>query len=347
MADFRVVDADSHIQENREALLKHVDGAARRRFSMDNRPWVYFPRNSWDFSLGGHFGRLGTSAGEYLSLLDHAGVEQAVLYPSMGLSAGFVQEPELAVVLCRAYNSYVSEEYGKVSPRLRPMALLPLQDIAAAAQELRRGVVELGMPGGVLPAHSAPAYPLLGDASYFPLYEEAQRLQCALALHTGASITGGPEIEPFRYMIEAHTLIHPFAQMRQLTSLIFRGVPERFPAIRFACMEAGAGWVPYFAQRLDEEYDKRGAVEAPALTGPPSRFFRNGQIYVHCEAGEAMLPHVVAYLGEDHLVYSGDYPHWDNEFPRNIKVLRDRDDLSETAKQKILRENARRLYRLG
>jgi predicted TIM-barrel fold metal-dependent hydrolase len=70
-------------------------------------------------------------------------------------------------------------------------------------------------------------------------------------------------------------------------------------------------------------------------------------VYVHSEAGEAILPYVLAYLGEDHLIYSGDYPHWDNEFPRNIKVLRDRGDISETAKRKILRENARRLYRMN
>jgi predicted TIM-barrel fold metal-dependent hydrolase len=60
-----------------------------------------------------------------------------------------------------------------------------------------------------------------------------------------------------------------------------------------------------------------------------------------------MLPHVLAYLGEDHVVYAGDYPHWDNEFPQNIKVLRDRGDISENAKRKILRENALRLYRLN
>src|SRR5262249_59687666 len=120
----------------------------------------------------------------------------------------------------------------------------------------------------------------------------------------------------------------------------FRGVREGFRGIRFAVREAGAGWAPYFVERLDEEYAKRGAVEAPALSGPPSRFFRNGQVYVHCEAGEAMLPHVLTYLGEDYVIYSGDYPHWDNEFPHNIQGLRDRDDISDAAKRKIRRGKA-------
>ena len=347
MADFMVVDGDSHIQEKREDLLKYLDEPFRRRYAWPDRPWLFFPRNTWDFSLGGRFGRLDSSAAEFLRLMDEAWVEQVVLYPSMGLAASFVQEPEMAVALCRAYNGFVHAEYRKASPRLHPMALLPIQDIPEAARELRRGVVELGMPGGVLPAHTTPGYPLLGDPYYSPIYEEAERLQCVLALHTGASLTGGPEIDPFKRMIEAHTVLHPFSQMRQLTSLIFSGVLERFPRIRFACLEAGAGWAPYFVERVDAEYEKRGAVEAPALSGPPSRFFRNGQVYVHCEAGEAILPYVLAYLGEDHLIYSGDYPHWDNEFPQNIKVLKDRADISETAKRKILRENARRLYRLG
>src|SRR5262249_21650662 len=151
-------------------------------------------------------------------------------------------------------------------------------------------------PGAVLTLYNAPAYPLLGHAYYAPIYEEAQRLECVLGLHTGISLTGGPEIDPFQYLIEAHTVLHPVGHMRQVPRLVFRGVLERFPGIRSAVLEAGAGWAPYFVERLDEEYAKRGAVEAPALSGPPSRFFRNGQVYVHCEAGEAMLPHVLTYL---------------------------------------------------
>lgn len=346
MAEYTIVDGDSHIQDTRELVVKYVEEPYRQRFGLDGRPWIFFSRNSWDVSLGGRYGRLDTSAAEYLRLIERAGVEQVVLYPSSGLTAGFVQEPELAVALCRAYNNFVHAEYSRASWRLRPMALLPIQDIPEAVRELERAVRELGMPGAVLTLHNAPSYPLLGHAYYWPIYEQAQRLECTLALHTGIGLTSGPEFDPFQYIIEAHTVIHPVGQMRQLTSLVFRGVLERFPAIRFAALEAGAGWLPYFVERLDDEYAKRGAVEAPALSGPPSRYFRNGQVYVHCETGEAMLPAVLSYLGEDHVIYAGDYSHWDNDFPNNIQTLQRRTDVSDEAKRKILRDNVLRLYRL-
>jgi hypothetical protein len=60
--------------------------------------------------------------------------------------------------------------------------------------------------------------------------------------------------------------------MRQLTSMIFEGVPERFPDLPLAFLGAGAGWAPYSMERMDDEYAKRGEVEAPVLRRKPSGY---------------------------------------------------------------------------
>jgi predicted TIM-barrel fold metal-dependent hydrolase len=252
----------------------------------------------------------------------------------------------VAVALCRAYNDYLYEEFLRVSPRFKGVAMVPLQDIGEAVLELRRAVTELGMVAAMLPTHGPMVRPLLGDSSYFPLYEEAQRLGCPLALHANVTNPSGIDVEAFEKFIESHTVIHPFGQMRQLTSLIFEGVLERFPTLTFASMEAGATWVPFFVDRMDEEFAKRGAVEAPLLKHPPSHYFRTGRVYVHFEPGEGLLPQTLDYIGEDYFVYATDYPHWDSEFPASVRQVQDRQDLSETAKVKILRDNALRLYHL-
>src|SRR2546426_150716 len=187
---------------------------------------------------------------------------------------------------------------------------------------------------------------VLGDERFTPIYEEAQRLDVMLAVHASGSHLGGAGVDLFPRFIQAHTCSHPFGQMRQLTSLVFEGIPERFPDLRIAFLEAGAGWAPYWMERMDDEYDKRGEVEAPVLKKKPSDYVRSGKIYFSCEADEWLLPQAVKLVGENQIVYASDFPHWDNSYPASIAEIRDRGDLSDAQKRKILGDNARRLYGL-
>jgi len=73
---------------------------------------------------------------------------------------------------------------------------------------------------------------------------------------------------------------------------------------------------------------------------------RSGKIYVSCEADEWLLPQALKLLGENQIVYASDFPHWDNSYPQSIDEIRDRGDMSDAQKRKILSDNARRLYGL-
>jgi uncharacterized protein len=54
----------------------------------------------------------------------------------------------------------------------------------------------------------------------------------------------------------------------------------------------------------------------------------------------------VQTVGEDRVLYASDYPHWDARFPDSVRLIRQREDLSEAAKRKILGANAAKLYGL-
>jgi uncharacterized protein len=73
---------------------------------------------------------------------------------------------------------------------------------------------------------------------------------------------------------------------------------------------------------------------------------RGGSIYFSCEADEWLLPQAVKLVGENQIVYASDYPHWDNSYPSSLEEIRERGDLSTAQKNKILGDNARRLYGL-
>ncbi len=334
-----VLDADGHVTESYEQLAKYLDEPYRRRPL--TFPW--YAADGWDRRLVDKFHDWAGNAEQWLRALDKGGMEQAVLFPTLGLFMSFLKDRTWAVQLCRAYNTLMYEEFIKASPRLKAVALLPIQDPEAAAKELRRAVSELGHVGGML---AADGNHVLGDERFTPIYEEAQRLDVMLAIHASGSHLGGAGVDLFPRFIQAHTCSHPFGQMRQLTSIVFEGIPERFPDLRLAFLEAGAGWAPYWMERMDDEYAKRGEIEAPALRKKPSDYVRSGKIYFSCEADEWLLPQALKHVGENQIVYASDFPHWDHSFPGSIDEIRNRGDLTDAQKKKVLADNCRRLYRL-
>jgi predicted TIM-barrel fold metal-dependent hydrolase len=123
-------------------------------------------------------------------------------------------------------------------------------------------------------------------------------------------------------------------------------VPVRFPKLRLAFLEAGASWIPYWLDRMDEHWELRGDVESPLLKKKPSDTVRESRIYFSLEAEETLLPQTVEYLGDDHFMYASDIPHWDGGFPKNLDQIWEHPGLSRETKEKILYHNARAYYGL-
>ena len=71
-----------------------------------------------------------------------------------------------------------------------------------------------------------------------------------------------------------------------------------------------------------------------------------GRAYFACEPEEKTIPYVVGWIGEDHILYASDYPHWDSEWPHTVDTLMKRDDLNPRVKAKILGGNALGFYGL-
>ena len=336
---FEIIDGDGHVTETWEQIARYLEEPYRRRPLLS----PLFPQDAWDRRLIGTKGNWAGDAKSWLEALDVGGMAMAVLYPTLGLFNAFLRDAEWAVVLCRAYNTMLYKEVTSVSPRLRGVALLPLQDPQAAADELRRAVRELGLVGGML---AADGYSLLGHARFDPIYAAAQELGVPVAVHAGGTDMGVAGHEPFPKFIQAHAVSHVFAQLRQITSVMFDAVPVRFPRLKIAFLEAGSGWIPFFLQRLDEEWEKRGYAEAKLLTKSPTEYVRGGNIYFSCEADEPLLPQALAYVGADRIMYASDFPHWDHSYPKSVEELAARADVTDVQKASVFAGAARRFYEL-
>jgi uncharacterized protein len=334
MESWNVIDADGHAMDYPDVYAEYIDEVYRKRGSFG----YWYPMEAYNRSMDQTLGKSGRSADERLRDMDLMAVDLSVMYPTFGLFVSQVKETDYALALCRAYNDWIADQC-KTSPRLKAVALLPVTAPEACAAELNRAVTRLGLVGGMLAVSALPRS--FADAAYFPLYEEAQRLNVPLAVHASGGDEFGSELLPS--FIATHTCGHPFPVLRQLTVMLFEGIPERFPELILGFLEIGCGWLPYWMERMDEEFEKR-ATEAPRCKARPSEYLTGGRIYYSCEPDEKMVGTVVDLVGPDRVMYASDYPHWDMAYPESAALIQKRHDLSAEAKRKILCDNAHHFY---
>jgi predicted TIM-barrel fold metal-dependent hydrolase len=340
---FPVIDADGHVIERDRDLRRFLP--APYRGVEGKREYPLFSWDGWARGALSPHQREQPDASLWTRFLDATEIAVTVLYPNDGLNIGLLRDSDWAVALARAYNDWLHHDFLSVSPRFKGVALVAVQNPTAAATELERAVCELGMVGAMLPAVMSPMHGL-GLAQFDPIYAAAERLNVPVAVHGGAAVELGLDHMPS--FAGVYPLSHPFAQMQQLTSMMIHGVFERFPGLRVAFLEAGCGWVPYLADRLDESWEHRGNRWPHRTQRSPKEIMRGGNMYYACEREESTLPLVAELMGGGQLLWASDFPHerpW-AQFSNDIDTLIDRKDLPESLPRKILSENPRRFYNL-
>jgi uncharacterized protein len=363
-AQFPTVDADGHLEEVHINWKERVSEKYRSmapeqrpasdshlRLMLEGKPW---PKPSgFGLGVGGpyrrpHPRREGMKDPKArLVDMDSEGIEVAVLFGGgIGGTIPALEEVAFAAELARARNTWVAEYCSANPVRLRGTAVLPQQDIPAAVAELRRTVTELGFVGVSLLPNLRGRH--MGDPYFFPLYEEAERLNVPICVHMflgryGSEATGTMRVDRFFY---SHLFGHTFEQMIALAVVLGEGLLDRFPKLRFVFLESGAGWLPYWFYRLDEHYEVLGN-QVPELKTMPSKLLERGQLFFSCEADETEIPHVIQTIGDDWIVFASDYSHFDARFPGASAPIIENKQISDASKRKILNDNARRLYPLG
>ena len=133
---------------------------------------------------------------------------------------------------------------------------------------------------------------------------------------------------------------------RTLVALIFTGVLERFPRLRFVSAENEVGWLPFFLQKLDQAQEEYRYLYPAPLTLRPSEYFRRQVFatFIDDPVGVANRD----FIGVENIMWSSDYPHTVSTWPHSREVVaRDFKDVSETDTRRIVRDNVARLYGLA
>ena len=335
LATIKIIDADGHVMDRDPYIRKFLEEPyCRRQGSL-------LPKDVWDSSMYGKLGMEITDVETRLNDMDKEQIDISVLFPTSGFAVTQLPEKDYAAAFCRAYNNWVASICAE-SSRLRAVALVPLQDVDAAVKEAHRAITELGLIGIAVASFGMKEH--LGQPMFWPLYEELEKLNAPLLVHNSRQGPAG-EIR-FDTFLFRHTVGRPFETLLDCAALMYGGVPEKFPKLRIAFLECGCGWVPYWMDRMDEEWEKR-QPEAPLLKKKPSEYMTRGNWFYATEPEESTLPYVIERLGEDAILFASDYPHWDGGFPYMTSTMKGRKDISDRQKDKIMRANAIRLYGWG
>jgi predicted TIM-barrel fold metal-dependent hydrolase len=281
-----------------------------------------------------------------LKHMDALGTEIQVIYPTMFLMEA-TEKTEVSVALRRSYNRWLADRCGKSGGRLRWVCLPPLLDIDESIKELRFAK-EHGACG-VLKKGDREADRWIADPYFLPLYEEAEKLDLPICIHTGSGI---PDFSSAKDFSLAQFWRTKAAAVNGIETLVVNNIPSQFPKLRFGCIEAGASWASFIDYDLRRRAQSR-AGRVSVLGGPQTviknNLFQENRIYITCQVDED-LPYILKFVGEDNLIVGSDYTHRDPsmeiEFRSLLQKRADRGEIPQSAVPKILYDNPKAFYGL-
>jgi aminocarboxymuconate-semialdehyde decarboxylase len=268
------------------------------------------------------------------SVLDEHRVDMQVV--SLTTPGTHVESPKRAVELASLVNDEFRMAMDVKGQRFTALATLPLNDPAASATELRRACTQLGMRGAML--FSNVNGRALSDASFWPIYEVANDLDAVLYIHPTAPV-GVEAMQQYWLMPLVGFLMDTTLAA---ASLVFAGVPERFPRIKWALCHLG-GAVPYIAERFDRGFHAFRECRA-YINRPPSTYLREFY-YDTVNFDVHALELAIAFAGADHILAGSDYPHQIGSISSMLDAIR-KLPISDRDRAGILGLNAAKLLSL-
>jgi len=267
-------------------------------------------------------------------LLQKAGVDKQVI--SFTAPGTLIETPQRSVALSRMVNELFAEIQREHGAHFAALATLPLNEPDACPAELERAIAQLGLKGAALYSN-ANGVPL-SDKRFWSLYEKAEELKAVFFIHPTYPLG----VEAMKEYMLMPLVGFPADTTLAAASLVFSGVAERFPNVRWVLGHLG-GAIPYLAERLDRGYEAY-AVSRANIHQPPSEYLKRFY-YDTVNFDVRALQLAIDFAGTSQLLAGSDYPHLIGSLEKMISSIR---QLQIPAEQKaaILGGNAARLFHL-
>ena len=289
--DHPVIDGDGHLIESQQMFhhyLTKVGGARMaERYRTELREHPTGSNGNRDTGdMRGTWWGIGNDAYDVATVmaprllhqrLEEIGIDFAVMYPTLGLALPTIHDADVRQAACHALNTMNAEICGQYRDRLAPAAAIPMHTPQEAIAELEYAA-GLGLRVATIPPGVARPIPALHEkfpdafpnAAYFdnygldsfhdydPVWRKFTELRFAVTSHGGVGLRYLPlgRRSPTNYLFN-HIGGHSYQQGELCRSLVFGGVPARFPNLAFGFLECGAGWAVDLLHGLEEHWEKR------------------------------------------------------------------------------------------
>ena len=333
VSDNALGEADTFGMVPREFIL-NPSGGGRRNFGRPERGDLPSIQRevSWDVKAR-------------LEAMDASFIDVDVLYPTHVSSYCALHDVGFESALYRAYHRWVSDFCAQAPKRLKWTLVANLRDPLATTEEVRSWANRDQNLVGIYFPPNGPDNLLLDSKSLYPIYAIAQDFDLPILIHGG---TARPPYQPGTFDLRGswflqHSLCNPWAGMASMGALIGGGIFEQFTTLRVGIVETAAGWLPAVLDRYDAHY-VLSPGHVPYLRHFPSDVVKNSGRYFHgMDTWERTLASVVESVGEDVLIFATDWPHGDSAWPEAVQQVVEWPDIADSAKRKMLGENALRL----
>jgi predicted TIM-barrel fold metal-dependent hydrolase len=278
--------------------------------------------------------------------MDRMGIDAQMLFPST-LYAHMTADPEFEAALFRAYNRYVAAQCSHAPKRLKWSGLLPLRGERQAFEAIEE-MQRLGARAAVV--FGTVGETMLSDPSFLPIWDEFARARLPLCVHMGMSYP--PLAHLGRSIYDGHIIGMSLPAQLAFMAIVGHRMLDRYPELKVAFLEFGAEWIFYMVSRMDHylPLDRGGhpmGLSMPNNADLPRQnirdYVKSGRIFIAAEADDGMLIQLFQLIGEDHVLFSSDFPHGEGRDNAAMEII-ERKDISEAQKQKLLYDNTVRLF---
>lgn len=367
-SDVQIVSVDDHVIESPDvwqARLPEKHRAAGPRIERDDQGrdlWMFEGRPYYNIGLNAVAGKsrhdYGMDPVSYETMrpgcfeigarlrdMDEDGVWAQLCFPTFPGFAGSTffnaSDKELAAACVSAWNDWMIDEWhGGAPERQIPLALVPYWDADATVVEIERVAARGAKAISFCEAPHNVGLPSFHTDHWDRVFAAMAAAELPLCLHFGSG--GAPSVAPggpFTAAISLYGLNSLQCFVEMVNSRMF----EKAPGLKVALSEGGIGWMPYMLERCDYVWDRHRYYTGMADARRPSEIFRD-HIF-GCFISDNVGVINVALIGEDNVMFEGDYPHSDSNWPEARKQLAE--TLAHTpdaTARKIAELNARKLF---